>query len=220
MIVLALVAGIALGLFFQSVRAFTGETEIATVKALAGIGSDAVKKKIKTFAAVTKFSTRNPDHENQIAETVQSSSDFITLGHKLSGQLSFPRRVVTAYFNSAVWRLYNSFADAIATRQLEVYTECYAEYRYTAGSRTLSFALAAQEEPLPERDLGIADPLDDGVLDVGAQGQDNGLFKGPVHDGGGHFFWGGGLTGLGSVIRPTASTPAFLMMSRVSMKKP
>jgi len=33
--VLALVAVVALGLFFQSVRAFTGETEIATVKALA-----------------------------------------------------------------------------------------------------------------------------------------------------------------------------------------
>jgi N-methylhydantoinase A/oxoprolinase/acetone carboxylase beta subunit len=82
-------------------------------KALAGIGSDAVKKKIRTFAAVTKFSTRNPDQENQIAEKIKPSSDFITLGHKLSGQLSFPRRIVTAYFNSAVWRLYNSFADAI-----------------------------------------------------------------------------------------------------------
>jgi hypothetical protein len=33
--VLAIVAVVALGLFFQSVRAFTGETEIATVKALA-----------------------------------------------------------------------------------------------------------------------------------------------------------------------------------------
>jgi hypothetical protein len=33
-VVLALVAAIALGLFFQSVRAFTGETEIATVKAI------------------------------------------------------------------------------------------------------------------------------------------------------------------------------------------
>lgn len=33
--VLALVAAVALGLFFQSVRAFTGEIEIATVKALA-----------------------------------------------------------------------------------------------------------------------------------------------------------------------------------------
>ncbi len=84
-------------------------------KALARIGTDAGKKKIRAFAAVTKFSTRNPDQENEMAREVKASSDFITLGHKLSGQLSFPRRVVTAYFNSAVWRLYNSFADAIVT---------------------------------------------------------------------------------------------------------
>ncbi|MBP7737387.1 MAG: hydantoinase/oxoprolinase family protein [Spirochaetes bacterium] len=83
-------------------------------KAIARIGADAGKKKIRTFAAVTKFSTRNPDQENEIAREVKAASDFITLGHKLSGQLSFPRRIVTAYFNSAVWRLYNSFADAIA----------------------------------------------------------------------------------------------------------
>jgi hypothetical protein len=38
------------------------------------------------------------------------------------------------------------FADAIATRQLDAYTESYAEYSYSAGSRTLSFSLAAQED--------------------------------------------------------------------------
>jgi hypothetical protein len=38
------------------------------------------------------------------------------------------------------------FAEAIGTRELVVYTECYAEYRYAAGTRTLSFALAAQED--------------------------------------------------------------------------
>lgn len=81
--------------------------------AVAKIAGEAAKKKIKAFAAVTKFSTRNPDHEDAIAEILMPSSDFVTLGHKLSGQLGFPRRIVTAYFNSAVWRLYNSFADAI-----------------------------------------------------------------------------------------------------------
>lgn len=38
------------------------------------------------------------------------------------------------------------FADAIATRQLTTYTGSYAEYSYTAGNRSLSFALAAQED--------------------------------------------------------------------------
>jgi N-methylhydantoinase A/oxoprolinase/acetone carboxylase beta subunit len=35
------------------------------------------------------------------------------MGHELSSQLSFPRRAATAYYNSAVWRIYNSFIDAI-----------------------------------------------------------------------------------------------------------
>ncbi|MBN1497805.1 MAG: hydantoinase/oxoprolinase family protein [Spirochaetes bacterium] len=82
-------------------------------KALAKIAGEAEKKKIRAFAAVTKFSTRNPDQENAIARAFEKISDFTTFGHKLSGQLNFPRRVVTAYFNSAVWRLYNQFADAI-----------------------------------------------------------------------------------------------------------
>src|SRR4030042_3606735 len=72
---------------------------------------EAARKKIKIFSAITKFSTRNPDEENMIADEIRPVSDFITVGHKLSGQLSFPRRIVTAYFNSAVWRLYNGFAD-------------------------------------------------------------------------------------------------------------
>ena len=89
------------------------EVKAIDAAAVARIVADAAAKKVRTFAAVTKFSTRNPDQENVIADEAREKSDFITLGHKLSGQLGFPRRVVTAYFNSAVWRIYNGFADAI-----------------------------------------------------------------------------------------------------------
>ncbi len=34
-------------------------------------------------------------------------------GHHLSGQRNFPRRIATAYYNSAVWRIHTHFADAI-----------------------------------------------------------------------------------------------------------
>ncbi|SIN73320.1 hydantoinase/oxoprolinase family protein [Halodesulfovibrio marinisediminis] len=68
---------------------------------------------VTVFAAVSKFSTRNPSHEEFIAETIASKSDVISLGHRFSGQLDFPRRIATAYYNSAVWRLYNNFADAV-----------------------------------------------------------------------------------------------------------
>lgn len=68
---------------------------------------------IKVYAAVTKFSTRNPIQENAIKSALANQSDYTTTGHLLSGTLSFPRRVTTAYYNSAVWRIYNNFADAM-----------------------------------------------------------------------------------------------------------
>ncbi|WP_338669061.1 hydantoinase/oxoprolinase family protein [Pseudodesulfovibrio methanolicus] len=76
---------------------------------------------VRVFAAVSKFSTRNPRHENLIRRTVCNCksvdvcehADFVTLGHQLGGALNFPRRVATAYFNCAVWRLYNEFATAV-----------------------------------------------------------------------------------------------------------
>jgi len=71
------------------------------------------KEGIKVFAAATKFSTRNNSHENEIADIIKKDSDYTTMGHELSSQLSFPRRAATAYYNSAVWRIYNSFIDAI-----------------------------------------------------------------------------------------------------------
>lgn len=40
-------------------------------------------------------------------------ADYMTLGHEISGRLSFPRRIATAYYNSAVWRLYNRFAATV-----------------------------------------------------------------------------------------------------------
>jgi len=68
---------------------------------------------LKVFAAVGKFSTRNPDHERAMAGAVGHAADFVTMGHGMSGVLNFPRRVATAYFNSAVWRKYNDFAWAM-----------------------------------------------------------------------------------------------------------
>jgi N-methylhydantoinase A/oxoprolinase/acetone carboxylase beta subunit len=68
---------------------------------------------ISAYAAVGKFSTRNPAHEESIASALAEKSDVISLGHRFSGQLDFPRRIATAYYNSAVWRMYNNFADAV-----------------------------------------------------------------------------------------------------------
>lgn len=71
------------------------------------------KAGMRVFAVAGKFSTRNPAHELAIRKALGKSADFVTMGHRLSGLLNFPRRISTAYYNAAVWRLYNSFADAI-----------------------------------------------------------------------------------------------------------
>ncbi len=68
---------------------------------------------VGVFAAVSKFSTRNPAHENRIKELVHVRAEYVAMGHEFSGRLGFSRRINTAYYNSAVWRLFNRFADAV-----------------------------------------------------------------------------------------------------------
>jgi N-methylhydantoinase A/oxoprolinase/acetone carboxylase beta subunit len=120
-------------------------TEIKSIDAsiLSRIADEAARKKIKVFSAITKFSTRNPDEENTIADEIRAGSDFITVGHKLSGQLSFPRRIVTAYFNSAVWRLYNGFADAIDAGLHELGIEAEVNILKADGG-TMPFSLSRE----------------------------------------------------------------------------
>lgn len=71
---------------------------------------------VAAVACVGKFSPRNPAHERAMgAAAVKASGLPVTLGHRLSGRLNFPRRVATAYYNAAVQRLHNSFLDAVET---------------------------------------------------------------------------------------------------------
>jgi N-methylhydantoinase A/oxoprolinase/acetone carboxylase beta subunit len=75
------------------------------------------KSGVRVFGCVGKFSTRNPLHENTLRQAIgpdgKDGADFVTLGHELAGRLNFPRRIATAYFNCAVWRVFNTFADAV-----------------------------------------------------------------------------------------------------------
>ncbi len=82
------------------------------------------KNNTNTFAVVGKFSVRNPLHENQLRHMLKGQADFITLGHQLGGALNFPRRIATAYFNCAVWRLFGRFADAIEAALPELGLTC------------------------------------------------------------------------------------------------
>lgn len=71
------------------------------------------KNNIDTCAVVTKFSTRNPNLEIKMKEMVDKYFEFTTAGYTLSGTLNFPRRVYTAYLNSAVHKTFNHFTENI-----------------------------------------------------------------------------------------------------------
>ncbi len=73
------------------------------------------QKGVDVFAVIGKFSPRNPVHEDQIASLIGRECRFLTTGHSLSGQLNFPRRIATSYYNSAVWPIFNEFASSVST---------------------------------------------------------------------------------------------------------
>lgn len=70
---------------------------------------------VKHFGVVGKFSTRSPSHEKAVQSLLDDHASHVTMGHQLSGELSFPRRISTAYLNEAVWRLHSMMADQLQT---------------------------------------------------------------------------------------------------------
>ena len=71
------------------------------------------ESEVESAAVITKFSTRNPQYELDISEEIGSELGEVTLGHRMSGQLNFPRRVYTSYLNSAVQSTFNDFSKNI-----------------------------------------------------------------------------------------------------------
>ena len=70
---------------------------------------------IDHLGVVGKFSTRDPQIELDIENVVGSRFTHISLGHQMSGNLDFPRRIATTYLNAAIWDLYGEFVKIITT---------------------------------------------------------------------------------------------------------
>lgn len=71
-------------------------------------------KEIKNCGIVTKFSTRNPEEELKGQEILKDNSmEHISMGHRISGNLNFPRRVYTTYLNEAVHSIWNNFITSL-----------------------------------------------------------------------------------------------------------
>ena len=77
-----------------------------------------VAKKMKTagieyVGVVSKFCVRNPSHEILIKRILNKYFKMIFLGHHVSGNLNFPRRIATTHLNTAVFSLHKSFFEAV-----------------------------------------------------------------------------------------------------------
>jgi N-methylhydantoinase A len=68
---------------------------------------------IQHVGIVGKFSTRNPQQEIRLREIVAAHPCHISLGHRMSGHLNFPRRIATTYLNEAVCRRYSHFVTEV-----------------------------------------------------------------------------------------------------------
>jgi N-methylhydantoinase A/oxoprolinase/acetone carboxylase beta subunit len=85
------------------------------------IDPDEVKKKSRIFESedirhvgvVGKFSVRNPLHELLVKEILGDSFDKVFMGHEISGNLNFFRRIATTYLNSAVYAIHQEFFNAV-----------------------------------------------------------------------------------------------------------
>ncbi|HSO20871.1 MAG TPA: hydantoinase/oxoprolinase family protein, partial [Desulfosarcina sp.] len=68
---------------------------------------------IRHVGVVTKFSVRNAEQELAIGRRLADHFEKIFLGHRISGNLSFPRRIATTYLNAAVYPIHRSFFEAV-----------------------------------------------------------------------------------------------------------
>ncbi len=68
---------------------------------------------IRYVGVVSKFSVRNPDHETSIEKIIQGDFSRVFLGHRISGNLNFPRRIATTLLNASVYPVHKDFFEAV-----------------------------------------------------------------------------------------------------------
>jgi N-methylhydantoinase A len=68
---------------------------------------------IEHVGVVGKFSVRNPSHELEISNILKASFDKVFMGHRISGNLNFPRRIATTFLNASVYPIHKEFYHAV-----------------------------------------------------------------------------------------------------------
>ena len=68
---------------------------------------------IRNVGIVGKFSVRNPSHELAIHNIIKDDFGKIFLGHQVSGNLNFPRRIATTFLNTIIRPIHKKFFAAV-----------------------------------------------------------------------------------------------------------
>jgi len=93
------------------------------------VASEVTAKGFRRIAIVGKFGQRNHDHELNAKETIANviPEAEVEVGHKVSGQLNFPRRAATTMLTVATKDKYKEFSTQIdkALKQRKIYAPVY-----------------------------------------------------------------------------------------------
>lgn len=90
-------------------------------KQVTGTLAEFAGKGLQTVTVVGKFSCRNNAHEAQIAKIAAAGYPDMAVepGHRVSGQLNFPRRVATALLTAATKTVYSQFVRQVMQAMAE-----------------------------------------------------------------------------------------------------
>ena len=78
------------------------------------LASKMIADGIKYVGVVGKFSTRNSTHEIKVKKLLEEYSfEKVFVGHEISGNLNFPRRIYTTFLNASVYNTHKDFFNAV-----------------------------------------------------------------------------------------------------------
>lgn len=96
------------------------------------------KEGIRNVGIVGKFCVRNPSHELAIHDIIKDDFGKIFLGHHVSGNLNFPRRIATTFLNTTIRPIHKKFFAAVK-QSLEQKGLMIPIYLLKADGGTMSF---------------------------------------------------------------------------------
>lgn len=89
------------------------EREPVNLDEIRGVAKSLNRSGISNIGIVGKFSVRNPSHELMIRDVLQTDKNTLFMGHQVSSNLNFPRRIATVHLDASVFSLHRQFFMAV-----------------------------------------------------------------------------------------------------------